>query len=114
MSYTLGSITLPNPASFLRQQIEIGGTIITIDGTTKKDIVTRKEKYVLEYKMLTQTQVASILGELNDMATKDFTVDETNLAISATPVHVEISDRQYNTGGGEYREDITLVLTEVA
>lgn len=64
--------------------------------------------------MLTQTEVTSILSEYNLLTTRNFTVNETNLAITVTPVHIEIERRQYNTPGNEYREDIILILEEVS
>jgi hypothetical protein len=111
--YTLGDITLPRPKNMVRRQVETGATVITLDGTTKKDIISRKEQFVLEYTLLTQAEVASILGEYNLQTTRNLAINETNLTVSTTPVHIEIEERQYNTKGNEYREDLTLVLTEV-
>lgn len=113
MSYILGSITLPNPVSFERETVEKSAKVVTLNNTTKKDITGRKERYILEFRMLTQAEVSSILSEFNLQATRNFSVSETNLTISATPVHVEIDRREYRTPGNEYREDITLTLEEV-
>lgn len=114
MSYILGATTLPTPKEFYREQIETGASVMTINGTTKKDIINRKEKYVLVFEMLTQAQVGNITSEYNDQTTKNFSVSESNLTISATPVHIEMVRREYNTRGNEYREDVTLFLTEVS
>lgn len=112
MSYILNGTTLPNPKSFNRRQVETGQTIQLLDGTTKKDVTNRKEQYLLGFKFLTQAQVAVILGIYDALTTVTFQVTETNLTIAETTVHMELRDRQYNTSGGEYREDFTLILTE--
>lgn len=113
MSYILNSVTLPNPQGFRREQIETGGTVVTIDGTMKKDITNRKERYTLTYQMLTQAEASDILTIWNTQTTVNFQSTETNMAIGATPVHVEIEVREYNTRGNQYREDIVIILTEV-
>lgn len=113
MSYILGAITLPNPKVMKRGTMEKSGKIITLNNTTKKDITGRKEVFVLQYTMLSQAEIASILSEYNLQTTRNFSVSETNLTIPPTLVHIEIGSRDYNTLGDEYREDITLVLEEV-
>lgn len=116
MSYTLGVKTLPKPppGGFKIINVETGGSYTCLNGTLKKDIIHRKLQFIFEYKKLTRSQVADILAEYDLEATRDFTSTETNLAVTATPVHIEIADREFNTGGENYREDLTLVLTEVS
>lgn len=115
MSYTLGNITLPTPkpGNFTRRQVEVGGSVLTLNGRTKKDITARKEQYIIYYEKLTQAEVADIITEYNLRTTRNFAVSETNLTIASTPVHIEITDREYRTAGDSYREDLKLVLTEV-
>ena len=114
MAYTLGDITLPSPVNFKRETLEVSAQNLLLDGTTKKNIVSRKERYVLEFTFLTQAQVNSILSEYNLKAVRDFAVSETNLTINSTPVHIDIPSREYNTKGEDYREDLVLILTEVS
>ena len=114
MSYTLGNITLPRPVSFERETVEKSARIITLNNTTKKDITGRKERFILEFRMLTQSEVTDIMSEYDLQTTRTFTVSETNLTIAATTVHIELGgSRAYNTPGNEYREDLTLILEEV-
>ena len=115
MSYTLGSITLPNPkpGDFRRIQMEVGGSVLTLNGRTKKDITARKEQYVIYYEKLTPAEVALILSEYDLRETRNFAVSESNLTISSTPVHIDVTGREYNTAGEGYREDLQLILTEV-
>lgn len=113
MGYTLGSITLPNPVSLSREHVETSVANITINGTTFKDITNRKERYILSFVNLTQAEIGNIMSEYNMQTHRNFVVSETNLTINSTQVHIDIASREYNSKGIEYREDITLVLTEV-
>jgi len=113
MSFTLGNITLPRPQGFERRQVETSKTHRTVSGKTTKDITNRKEQYILSYEHLTQSEITDILGEWDLETTRTFQVSETNLSIGPTEVHIEIGTRKYLTPGGDYREDIVLVLTEV-
>ena len=112
MSYILGAQTLPRPSAFFREYIESAAMILTLNNRSKKDLVGRKERFVLEFKMLTQLEVATILSEFDLNVTRNFSITETNLTLAATKVHIEITRREYNTKGNEYREDLVLTLTE--
>ena len=112
MSMILGSVTLPNPVSFEREFVESGSTNTALTGRTTKDIRNRKERFVLKFERLTLTEINSVLSEYNLETTRNFSSSETNLTISSTPVHIEIDKRDYMKGG-EFRSDLTLVLTEV-
>ena len=111
MSWTLGVSSIPAPkvGNFQRKVIEIGASVLTLDGTTKKDIVGRKYQYIIKYEMLTQIEVTTILNEYDDNEVKAFVVSD--LSINTT-VHIDLTDRSYNTAGDSYREDLTLILTE--
>ena len=113
MSFILNSVTLPRPKKFERRVNEISKSHITLNGETRKDIVRQKEIYILECRMLTQAQMTEIINIYNLKTAVNFEVTETNLTLSARSVWVNHEGRQYNTGGNEYREDITLVLEEV-
>lgn len=113
MSWTLGGVTLPDPQGFGREQIESSTYHEAINGHSSKDITNRKERYKLKYEKRTQAEVALILALYSQFEILDFEVADGSLNISSTPVHVEITDRAYGTKGSEYREDFTLVLTEV-
>ena len=113
MSYVLGDVTLPSPTNFRREYIERSASNDMLDGTTKKDITNRKERFILEFNNISQTDVSTILSEYNLETTRDFEVTETNLTISSTQVHIDIGRRNYPTKGTDYREELTLLLTEV-
>lgn len=111
--WVLGSTTLPDPRGFSRRPIEKSVYHDMINGTSKRDISSRKEQFVLSFTRLTQETVASVLAEYGVMETLAFSVEDGDLSIAETQVHVDISGRAYNTKGSEFREDIELVLTEV-
>lgn len=113
MPYILNGTTLPNPKAFTREQVETSGTIVTINGATKKDITNRKERFILTYNMLSQANVQTILGIWGGLTTVSFESTEASLMINPTTVHVEIAQRGYTTKGSDYREDLVIVLTEV-
>ena len=112
MAYHLGNTTLPTPVSFTREFIETSASNNLLDGTTKKDITNRKERFILKFSSLTQAEVSAILAEYELLSTKNFWVDETNLTINSTPVHIDIGGREY-LKGSDYRENLEMVLTEV-
>lgn len=113
MSYILGNITLKNPTGFRRNPIETSVVNTSATGRTTKDIQNRKEQFILAYDDLTQSQVNEILSEYNLEEVRDFSVSETNLTITATAVHIDISPRSYHRGA-DYREGLILTLTEVS
>ncbi len=113
MSFILGDVTLPNPKKFTREFIETGVENLLIEGKTTKRVENRKERFILEYQHLTTAQVNSILSEYQLEQVRTFTANDTNLDISATPVLIDIANRNYPLSGALYRENLTLVLTEV-
>ena len=113
MSFQLGNITLPYPKKFTRQFIETATENLLMEGKTTKRVENRKERFTLEFQHLTPTEVNSILSEYELDMVRDFTVTETNLAISATGVLIDVRGREYPASGELYRENLTLVLTEV-
>jgi len=113
MSFILGAQTLLYPKSFRREFIEKSVSNILIDAKTTRRVENRKERYILTYQNLTTAQASSILSEYNTDETRTFQVTETHLPISATKVHIDISVRNYPLTAKEYRQDLTLMLTEV-
>ncbi len=114
MAWILGSTTLPDPRGFRRRFAEKSTYHEMINGTSKKDISNRKERFELLFTRLSQATVAGILAEYELKKALSFSVTDGSLSIAATNVHVDVSGRDYNTKGSEFREDITLVLTEVS
>lgn len=121
MSWTLSetqsggtTITLPNPQGLARRQLEKSVSNETVNGTSRKDISNRKEQYILQYRRRTQAEVAQILAFYNLKKTAILEVSDGSLLIAPTEVHVDMANRDYNTKGSEFREDLDLILTEVS
>lgn len=114
MAYLLGEKTLPNPKSFRRQFIETGAENLLIDGKTTKRVENRKEKFILVYQNLTPSEANDILSEYELEEVRTFQVTEVNLSIGPTNVLVDVVNREYPLTGKEYRQSLTLILTEVS
>jgi hypothetical protein len=114
MSFTLGSLTLPFPKSLTRGFIETGAENTNIEGKTTKRKENRKEVFELVFQNLETDDADSILSEHDLEEVRTFTVNETNLSIGPTDVLVNIINREYVRSGGEYRQNLTLVLKEVS
>jgi hypothetical protein len=84
-----------------------------INGTSKKDVSSRKEQFLIGYTRLPQSTVAAILAEYTVRDSLPFSAEDGELSIAQREVHLDITGRDYNTKGSEFREDITIVLTDV-
>lgn len=113
MSFQLGNITLPYPKKFTRQFVETSAENLLMEGKTTKRVENRKERFTLEFQHLTSAEVNSILSEYELNIVRTFAVTETSLSISVTDVLVDVKDREYSASGDLYRENLTLILTEV-
>ena len=113
MAYILGGITLPKPKKLTRRIQETAVEHLMMFGLTRKRVTNRKEQFVLEYQYLTQAQVDSLLSLFTLEQVLVFEVTETNLAISATDVLMDMPEREYPRSGGLYRQDMKVILTEV-
>jgi len=113
MAFILNGITLPTPKGFSRSPVSIEKDVTTMSGMTKRDFVRQKYKYEINYTMLTQAEVATLMNLYTTKSTLPFSVTETNLSIAQIDVLMNITNRKYNTPGGEYREDFNIILIEV-
>lgn len=113
MAFILGTTTLPNPVGFRREYIETAQENMTLQGKNTKRWVNRKERFILTWELLTQTEINTILAEYELDEVRDFEVTEDGLTISATPVLVDRTAREYLKTGPEYREKLSLILIEV-
>jgi len=111
--FILGAITLPYPKSFTRSFIETSAGNLTIRGKNTKKTENRKEQFTLVFQELTRIQANSILSEYRMETVRSFQVTEAELTIAATDVLVNISSRNYPLTGKAYREEFSLILTEV-
>ena len=112
MPYNLSTIILPQPKKLTREIIETGVEHLLIYGKTTKRTENRKERFTLEYQYLTQAQINSILSIYRLDTIISFSVNETNLVIAETDVLIDIQGLEYPPSAKEYRENMTIVLTE--
>lgn len=111
--YTLGSINLPNPKKFERRILEVAVEHLLMFGRSTKKLEHRKEQFILNYQYLSQEQVNVILSQYELDTVLDFTVTDEEVDIATTGVLMEVQGREYPASGVDYRENLTLVLTEV-
>lgn len=113
MSWTLGGVTLPSPKSFSRDNILKDTMHEMINGTSKRDITSKKEKFALGYSKLSQDQAADIKALYDLGESLLFSVDEGMLSIAERYVHVDIMGSDYPSRGSLFLEDFTIILTDV-
>lgn len=112
MSWILGSTTIPEPKQLTRNFVEKSTYHEMVNGSSKKDVTSRKEQFKLIYTRLSQDTIASILAEFALKQALVFSAESGELLIAARSVHVDIPGREYNTKGSEFREDIVVILTD--
>jgi len=110
MSFLLNGVELKRPANISRNQIEVAKDHTVLTGEVKRDIVRQKEVFIMQFQMLSTTEVADIINIYNLMRPVSLVVSE--LSINST-VWVRMQSREYGAKGTDYRENITLMLEEV-
>lgn len=113
MTYMLDDLVLPNPKKFVRKIIETGVEHLIYGNLTTKKVQNRKEQFILTYQYLTQAQINSILAKYVLEIVLPFSVTDTNLSIAETDVLMDVSGLEFPPSAEEYRENITITLTEV-
>lgn len=115
MRYSLGGFELPRPSFLVRQPIFVKTDMMTISGRTARDISTHKEKFVLSWDYISESEANDILTNIMDQnAPVDFVVNDGNLQIASTQVIPYIPSRLYQTPGGDYYNKMSLELVEVS
>lgn len=112
--YSLGEQVLPRPSYMTRQPIFVKTDMMTISGRTTRDISTHKEKFVLVWDYISETEINQIVSSVLELnAPVEFVVDDGNLQIAATQVIPYIPSRLYQTPGGDYYNRASIELVEV-
>lgn len=109
----LNEIQLPYPKKMTRRIIEKGIEHLLVFGKTTKRIENRKEQFILEYQFLTEAQVNSMISLLNLDKVLPFSITEDNLIIAQTNVLMDITNRNYPNSGENWRQNLTVILSEV-
>jgi len=104
---------LPTPDALERSFIQIKSDVVAIDGKTGRDSVSVKEQYSLSWKILSKTEVDSIIAIASKNTPVDFLVNETNLVIPVVSVLVKMSSIEYSIPGSDYLGSMSISLEEV-
>lgn len=112
--YRLDTLNLPRPKYFKREFIYVKTDMNTIDGSTKRDVGTFKEKFILGYEVLTQAEISAIQTIIDTNAAVSFEISEQNLNINSTNVFPSIKVKSHTIPGADYRAAIELELLEVS
>lgn len=117
MAYTLSGTDLRAPTNFSEQQDSLMAQQRTLDGNKHRDYFgTLKRIWVLNYDNVNATDYATIYTLFQSYISADtpltWQVTESNYIVSATTVHVDLRERQFNVKGSDYLSSFTLVLTE--
>lgn len=117
MAYILDSVTLRNPMNLEEQNSTQFAQNRVLSGAVARDYFgANKRVWILDYtntKKVDYDEIRVIYDSYLAIGTaKDWSVTEANYAVSATTVHVDLTQRSFNVGGIDYISDFTLVLTE--
>src|SRR3989304_5552616 len=79
--YFLNGIQIAKPKSLKREFVFLKTDMTTIPGKLRRDVSYRKEKYILEWEILTLIEVSEILSAISQNKKISFRVNEANLQI---------------------------------
>lgn len=117
MAYLLSSTTLRAPMS-----LEVSNSTQVAQNRTLSGAVTRdyfgsnKRIWSLDYRNTKKADFDTIntiyTAYLASGTAVSWSVTETNYAVTATTVHVDLQVRKFSMSGVDYISDFTLILTE--
>lgn len=111
--YFLGGEALPRPKFFRRDPIFIKSDVTTLSGRTGRDIVGRKERFVIGWSLLSADELTDIIDLVEQDTPLDFEVRDRDLQIKPTSVITTIRRVTYRIPGGDYIPITQLELVEV-
>lgn len=117
MSYLLASTTIRAPQEFEEQNSTQFAQHRTLDGSIRRDFFgDNKRVWRLAYRNTKKVDYDTINGiyqsYLSTNSAQTWSVTETNYAVSATTVHVDLQERGFSVRGTDYISDFDLILTE--
>jgi hypothetical protein len=113
MAYYLDGTSLPSPKRYERQFMPVASNFTSMDGKESRDLrILDKEKYVLSWENLSKSELDSIMTIVNKNTPVIFYINETNLTVNSTEVHIRIGSIDYSTLGSDYLSNLTLELIE--
>lgn len=117
MSYILNATTIRAPQNMNESNSTQYAQNRVLSGAVARDMFgSNKRVWALIYRNITKAEYDTIKAIHNTYLSTgnevSWQVTETNYAVSATTVHVDIPERAFETGGETYLSNFTLVLTE--
>ena len=110
--YFLNGVQIAKPKSLKREFVFLKTDMTTRPGKLRRDVSYRKEKYILEWEVLTHIEVSEILSAINQNIRVPFLVNEINLQISEVDVWPFLKSLDYSQAGSDYRASAVLELIE--
>lgn len=117
MSYVLNSTTIKSPNSMEEKNSTQYAQQRTLQGTVNRDYFgSNKRVWTLKYENIQKADFDTIntiyQAYLASGTAVSWLSTETNYAISATTVHINLDTRGFSVGGADYISSFTLVLSE--
>lgn len=117
MGYILDGTTIKRPNKIRETNSTQTAENRTLSGNVTRDLFgSNKRVWELEYNNVKTTEFSIIQtiynSYLSTKTAKSFQSTETNYAISATTVHVDLRQRGFSVQGSSYVSDFTLILKE--
>ena len=110
--YFLNGVQIAKPKSLKREFVFLKTDMTTIPGKLRRDVSYRKEKYILEWEILTLIEVSEILSAISQNKKISFRVNEANLQIGEVNVWPFLKSLDYSQAGSDYRASAVLELIE--
>ena len=110
--YFLNGVQIAKPKSLKREFVFLKTDMTTIPGKLRRDVSYRKEKYILEWEILTLIEVSEILSAISQNKKISFRVNEANLQIGEVNVWPFLKSLDYSQAGSDYRASAVLELVE--
>lgn len=117
MAYILAGSTIRSPQSLKEVNTTQATQNRTLSGAITRDYFgSNKRVWILEYMNTKKADFDTInavyLSYLSTGSAQSWQVTETNYAVSATSVHVDLEERNFSVKGTDYLSNFTLTLTE--
>jgi hypothetical protein len=117
MSYLLAATSIRSPNTMSEDNTTQVTQIRTLSGAINRDYFgSNKRIWKLEYKNLQKADYDTLntiyQAYLLSGTPVAWQITETNYAVAATTVHVDLLSRDFSAKGSGYLSDITLILTE--
>lgn len=112
IGWVLNDQNIPRPKGFTREKIQVKKDFRTISGRTVRDITATKEKFILDYEIMSQSEIQALYSIVELNAPVSFFIDDGNLQIGERTVIPTITTRLYETPGGDYIEGVSIELVD--